>query len=412
MQAKSEYREYSKKDFFIVFSVILVSKSLYYESYGGNYLLIGLFFLLSFLIIPNIKNLKIEKIILLYIFGLLALILINLETSYRSVFVLVNLMLIGIMIIHLVSFERFSKAFIKIMLILCIISWPALLVIQYDLNSPLPNFSSVHYIEDVRGRTLKNFIFFGVDEGLIKYTILRTSSIWWEPGAFQVFINLAVIFSLISNSLSMKRYAIFAITILTSMSTTGILAFTLLSLIFFEKYLKFKNNLTLYLIPLFILVLGSIFIGPIIFEKMSGSHLSFLSRYHDIVISINMFADNFFLGYGYGTTVEKKIPYGEDLLGYDLYWSSAPSASDGITGFIAQVGVLGFIFMYPFLFPRYCKHLKLSDSLLISLSLLIIFNTQNFTNILIFTVLTFYALIDNEKNKPKEIKNIFSNTSS
>ena len=412
MLSKSNTKEHSTRDFFIVFAVILLSKSLYYESYGANYLLIGFFFLLAFILIPNIKNFKTEKIILLYSLGLIAIILLNLETNYRSLFVLISRLLIAIIIIHLISFERFSKIFINIILVLSIISWIALFIIHFDIQSPLPSFTSVHYIEEVQGRILRNFIFFGVDTELIKYNILRTSSIWWEPGAFQLFVNLAVIFSLINNTLTFKRYAIFLITILTAMSTTGLLAFSILSLIFFKKYLNLKNNAILYLVPFFVVILGSIFIAPIIIEKLNTSHLSFLSRYHDVVISIHMFADNFLLGYGYGTTVEKAIPYGEDLIGYELYHSSRPSAADGITGFIAQVGILGFVFMYPFLFPRYCNHLRLSDSLLISLSLLIMFNTQNFTNILIFSVLTFYALIENKKNKFMPINNTISNTSS
>ena len=44
---------------------------------------------------------------------------------------------------------------------------------------------------------------------------------------------------------------------------------------------------------------------------------SFKSRYHDILIGINMFAENILLGYGYGTQVEA-IPYGKQFLGSAL----------------------------------------------------------------------------------------------
>lgn len=403
LQSEFNYKQHPIRDFFLVFSVILLSKSLYYETYGGNFLLIGFFFILALFVIPNIKNLKIEKILLLYSFGLVTLILINLETSYRSLFVLISRLMITIILIHLISFERFSKIFINIMITLSIIAPLALFVIHFDIQSPLSDFNTVH--EGSQERTLRNFILFGVDElNLIKYSILRTTSIWWEPGAFQLFVNLAVIFSLINNTLSFRRYTIFAIAILTTMSTTGIIAFSILSLIYFKNFNFKRNNIILYSIPLFIIIIGSILLGPLIIEKVNTSHLSFISRYHDVVISIHMFADNFFLGYGYGTTVEKAIPYGEKLLGYNEYHYSEPSASDGITGFIAQVGILGFIFMYPFLFPKYCRNLKLIDSLLISLTLFLMFNTQNFTNILIFTVLTFYGLIKNDNSKIKEIK--------
>ena len=36
-----------------------------------------------------------------------------------------------------------------------------------------------------------------MDESFPKYGIHKTSGLWWEPGAFQVFVNLALAFSLI-----------------------------------------------------------------------------------------------------------------------------------------------------------------------------------------------------------------------
>ena len=394
MLNKIETKSHATRDILIVLGTILISKSLYYESYGGSFLLIGFFFLLAFIIIPNIKNLKVDRIILLYSLGLLSLILMNLEPSYKQWLILLIRMLIAIMIIHLISFERFSNAFIKIMLALSVISWIALAMIYFNVQSPLPAFTSEHYIEDVQGRILRNFIFFGVDEGLIKYNILRVSGLWWEPGAFQLFVNLAFAFSLINNTISKKKYMIFLITILATLSTTGVIVFGLLSIIFFKKYFKL-NNPVLYLIPFFIIFLGIIFIAPEIYGKLTS--LSFMSRYHDMLISINMFADNFFLGYGYGTQVEKAIPYGLELLGSELYYMMPPAGTDGITMFIAQVGILGFIFMVPFLIPKYFNHLNLGVRFLISISLFLMFNTQNFTQMLIFVVLTYYGLIGNKK---------------
>ena len=394
MQNKLEIKNYSSRDILIVLGIILISKSLYYESYGGSFLLIGLFFLLAFIIVPNIKNLKVDKIILLYSLSLLSIILMNAEPSYKQWLILLVRMLIAIMIIHLISFERFSNAFIKIMLVLSVISWSALAMIYFNVQSPLPAFTSEHYIEDVQGRILRNFIFFGVDEGLITYNILRVSSLWWEPGAFQLFVNLAFAFSLINNTISKQKYIIFLITILATLSTTGVIVFVLLSIIFFKKYFKL-NNPILYLIPFFFIIFGTIFIAPEIYGKLTS--LSFLSRYHDILISIHMFSENFFVGYGYGTQVEKAIPYGLKLLGSELYYMMPPAGTDGITMFIAQVGVLGFIFIIPFLIPKYFNHLNLGVRVLISLSLFLMFNTQHFTQMLIFTVLTFYGLIGNKK---------------
>ncbi len=395
MQTDLQFKGYSLRDFLIVMGVILLSKSLYFETFGGNYLLIGFFFFLAIIIIPNIKNFKIDRVILLYSLSLLALILLNAETNNNQLIVLFVRLIIGIFIIHLISFETFSRVFIRVMLVLSIFSWFAMFIIYYNINTPLPPFTSLHYIEDVQGRILRNFIFFGVDETFFTYDIFRASSLWWEPGAFQIFVNLAFAFSLINNTITKRTYTIFLITILASLSTTGVVVFGLLSIIFFKKYFTL-NNPILFLVPIFIIFIGIFIVAPEIYQKMISE--SFKSRYHDILISINMFAENILLGYGYGTQVEKAIPYGKQFLGSELYNMMPPSGSDGITMFIAQVGILGLFFIYPLLFPKYCLHMKLYSRLLITLSLFLLFNTQYFTNMLIFTMLTFYGLKNYKKH--------------
>ena len=65
--------------------------------------------------------------------------------------------------------------------------------------------------------------------------------------------------------------------------------------------------------------------------------------------------------------------------------------------------IFGIFFIYPLLFPVYCKHMKLYSRLLISLSLFLLFNTQYFTNMLIFTLLTFYGLAK-YKNMNNDLK--------
>lgn len=391
---KMKIKGYSLKELIIVLCVILLSKSLYYESYGTNILLIVFLFLL--MVFTNFINLKINKIVLLYIFGIIILLLINIDTNYKSFLVLINRILIAIIVIHLMTFERFSKAFIDIIILISIVSWFSWLVILLDIPSFLPNFTGID------GRILRNFIFFGVWEEFINYTTFRNSGLWWEPGAFQVFVNLAFIFALTNRIMTIKKYFIFLITIITITSTTGFLVFGLLSLIYFKKYFIFKKKHLIHLCIFLILLIISI---PIIYDKFnsdSSSFASFLSRYYDLLVSVNMFIDNTFIGYGFANQIEKAIPYGENLVGYDLYYLSPPTGSDGITMFISQVGILGFILIIPFLFPKYIVHLNIFDKILISISLFLMFNTENFTFILIFIVLTFYGLIKDKINFRKE----------
>jgi hypothetical protein len=72
------------------------------------------------------------------------------------------------------------------------------------------------------------------------------NGLWWEPGAFALFINLAVIFTIINDELTLKRYILFAIIILFISSTTGSIVFLLLSLILLKKVLVRKNIFVLF----------------------------------------------------------------------------------------------------------------------------------------------------------------------
>jgi len=402
---KLQFKDYSIKDFFIVLSVILISKSVYYESYGTNILLIGF---LSFLMLStNFKYLKINKMILLYIFGIVALLLININANYSSFFVLINRILIAILVVYLIPFKRFSKAFIDIILVLSIISWFSWLVILLDIPSFLPDFSGID------NRPLRNFIFFGVWENFISNETFRNSGLWWESGAFQIFVNLAFIFALINKVMTAKKYFIFLITIISINSTTGFLVFIMLSSIYFKRFFHFNKKDILYLgLFLILLLVSFIYLTPIIYDKFnsdSNSFASFLSRYYDLLISLNMFQDNILIGYGFGSQIEKAIPYGENLIGYNLYHLTPPTGSDGITMFISQIGILGFIFIIPFLFPKYINHLSVLAKIVISISLFLMFNTENFIFMLIFTVLTFYGLITNDISFRKEKHEISNN---
>ncbi len=386
---------YSIQELFIILGVILLSKSLYYETYGTNILL--LVFVGYLLLHYNITKIKINKLVILYMIGLLFIVVLNPESQYDSILVLVTRFSIAIIIVYFFTFQKFSKIFIDIILIISLFSLLTWIIIYFNIHSFLPDFIGIDH------RLLRNFIFFGVSENFITHGVLRNNGLWWEPGAFQLFVNLAFSFAIINNSINKQKYIIFIITILTIGSTTGFIVFLLLSLIYFKKSIEYSNkNKIIYMLALTLfLYLLYLYISPLIYDKFnpeSNSIVSFLSRYYDFIISYNMFMDNILIGYGFGSQIENAIPYGINLIGHDIYYSfSRPTGADGITMFIAQCGILSFIFLIPFLIPKYYTHLYFIEKLIISISILLMFNTENFTFILIFTVLTFYGIIGNKK---------------
>lgn len=381
-----------KQPFWVFLSVlmaILLSKSLYFESYGENILL---FILLGFLLFIYVfKKTKIKIELFLFSLILVILVLINPSTSINSFYVLIVRIFIGIFFVSMIPLNVFLSSYVKIILFLSIVSWFSIFVIYFDLTSFLPNFTPIDE------RVTRNFIFFGVWESFVQNLTFRNSGLWWEPGAFQVFVNLAFIFQIILKSINLKSYIIFLITLITISSTTGFVVFILLSFGYYLSNYNFQFSLKGFIYILFILLLGFIFylfFLPNLFEKFdsdSQSYVSFLSRYYDLIISFNLWVENLFLGYGYGSQLEVAIPFGIKYFGNYQYSIVNPTGADGLTMFISQTGILGFFFIYIFLFPNYMYFNKKILGFIFSICLILMFNTENLSFTVLFVILLFYS---------------------
>jgi len=333
----------------------------------------------------NKNNLIVSKSLL--IFSIFSILIIIANPNYRdiSVYTYIVRVFIAFAIVHYITFEKFSEIFIKIIFFISGISLLYIFIIYFNIPSILDNLISLPNSQ------YRNFIFFAIPVDFINYQIFRNSGLWCEPGAFQIFVNISFIFLIVNNTLNYKKYIFILLIIISIGSTTGFIVFSLLSIVYYKTlyYIKFSLFMKLSIIVLLV-VLMALFIPNIIIKFTENSSL--LSRYYDLIISINMFTDNIIFGYGFGNQLIYSVNYGENLLGYQLYHSSmGPTGSDGITMLISQIGILSFILLVPFLFPGYCKKLSIFQSILISISLLLMFNTENLTFYLIFIVLTFYG---------------------
>lgn len=383
--------EYGLKEYFIVLVCILLSKSLYYETYGTN-ILLGIF-LLALMLMIKPWSVKVNQIIVLYSLFMVLLIGLNPETKYSSFLVLLLRMLIGVYVLCILDFNKFSAIYIKIILAICVVSLLSFPVIYFNIPSPLPDFIG---LDD---RPLRNFIFFGVSEPMIQHGVYRNSGLWWEPGAFQVFVNIAFVFALINKTVNKKVYIIIALTIISTLSTTGVLVFILLSSIYWWRYVSVSRNKMIYFIVVFFLIVLVVLVGiPFILVKFglgsnsAGESVSFLSRYYDFLISYNMLMDNPLFGYGFGSQIENAIPYGIDYMGIEQYEFINPTGSDGLSMFVAQCGLFSLVLLYPLIFPRYLSGVGVVPRLIVCISIILLFNTENFTYILIFSLLTMYGI--------------------
>ena len=255
----------NKVDFIIVLLSILLSKSLYYESFGENYLLIYfLFFLILIFFIRKFKRIQFIKLFFLIFFFIL--IFINPGSNFRTSSVFILSMINAILISELISFKFYSNKFYLIIKFLVILSFLRYLIIIFNIYSPLINF------ESIIGDPFSNFIFFGIPQTsafspLTFIQLLRNNGLWYEPGAFQIFINLAFIFGIINNKVSFKTYLLFLICIISTLSTIGIFVFLFLSIYYFN-FSIIRLTVVSSLSAILILILPFDFID-IVFSKLN-----------------------------------------------------------------------------------------------------------------------------------------------
>lgn len=162
---------------------------------------------------------------------------------------------------------------------------PLLIEISNDRYDCLTFFNVFFYLGDTH-----LFSVFGFD-------MSRNQGIFWEPGVLQIVLNLLLF---IESFIFKRRGFIFSATILgiiSTFSTTGLFVMLIQLFISFFKIVKTKT----YLAPLFLIVLGGVFLVAEVNvrDKLSGSgQLSFQARFFDLVQPFQILIDNPLTGVG------------------------------------------------------------------------------------------------------------------
>jgi hypothetical protein len=377
----------------ITILAILVSKSLYYETFGQNKLLILILGLtLLYVLYKSLKNefLISKKSILFYLL-IVFIIFINPNKAMSTSLVFTLGLTISLFFTSIVPLSHFTTIFYKSVKFIMIASLFRYLIIFTNAPSILPDFISI------TGEHFSNYIFFGIQNyrGTM-LDLIRNNGLWWEPGAFQVIINLAFILGLVFNKVSKKDYFLFLFVLLTTFSTAGIAIFSILSFIYFRKNMNYKLILLflILVVPVFAL---STFYETVIESKMSLDHGSSISRFNDATLALRMFSAHPFIGTGMGNleilnSFTSKYDYG--------------TGSNGILTLLANLGLLSFVIFIQVFYPGYLKKLnKKYEKILVSLSLFLLFFSQNFTIILIFPILIFYGAKKYKHSNSIDIEN-------
>lgn len=202
-----------------------------------------------------------------------------------------------------------------------------------------------------------NFVFFAEmsrsSYGLVEFTSGRNGGIFWEPGAYQVILNIALALHLNTVTKIDKISVVLIATILSTFSTTGYIVLTIVISLFSVRHgLSVKKILLFAAIIVFAFLFG--LYSKHGFEKLNLVLSYFGSpsveiygsqwRVFDTVTDLLMFADSPIVGHGPNMSEAIQSPFKGERTG----------SSNSLTFFLSSYGMfVSLFFLYPVFSRRF-----------------------------------------------------------
>lgn len=187
------------------------------------------------------------------------------------------------------------------------------------------------------------------------YTFDRNNGIWWEPGAYQCFLNLAIFLltriQFHKKSISIWLFLIFFVCLITTFSTNGYFIFLLVLIsqskkLISPKYIRLVVPAIILLLVLFLVEETTIGTINNKFNPASDSYESYTRRMYDLNMGIELISQKPIFGWGFKNNNM-----------YDGFLFE--SSSNGLVMVTAQ---LGFLAMAVYLLINFIKFKNLSEN--------------------------------------------------
>lgn len=213
----------------------------------------------------------------------------------------------GYVLFRKIPFDLFVEKYLKLMYFICLFSIPIWFAhhIGWDIWSWAPSSGDGQY---------KTLFFYAVDV----YSISgRNNGPFWEPGVFQIYINIAVMFLLfLKEHFSVKYLVVFTVVLITTYSTTGYLCFAMLLITYvYNRGKKIKAIHLILLLAFFIAAYLYITTNEELYLKVFGkleanseSSKSAIIRSNEILFYFQLWIStihNFLFGAGASSAYEQ-----------------------------------------------------------------------------------------------------------
>lgn len=301
--------------YLIVVLIILASKTVFFGLVNASYTYILLFTVLLLDAFFSKKILRFNKgnLCVLLALGVLAVIqagrhVQELSSSYLSTMMISYLpFLFSFLAVQVLSCEDYMSRYTDVMLVISCIS-----LVCFSIAVLWPNLAWVISNPVSFNNNMYNISWF-YTWGWGIHIFARNSGPFWEPGAFQGFLLLSVLFTIFCTERIKFRRAkviLFLVTILTTGSTTGYILLMIVLVCFYEKFKavfvtgKNLRNQKLIRIGVAILIIGAIMtvlLSGNLADKFSSSNESAITRWRDVSSSVSMVFDYPLVGFGFST---------------------------------------------------------------------------------------------------------------
>jgi len=286
--------------------------------------------------------------------------------------------LIAFIVTALISKDTFVKAYTNIIVYYSIIS-----LIMYAIGFAFPSFILSLPISFNDAGTGYRQILFYFYQGIDLWNF-RNAGIFWEAGAYQVFLSIALIFEVFLIKGSVFRILVLFVAIATTISSIGIVVLTIIS---FVLLFSIKS---IFRYPLFILLALCIWLSGVfdalVLVKFYGNNISGIDRLSGQLADLQLFLRNPLFGVGVNEYNEafKEVAYSLGAV--------QPTSSNSFTGMLALNGLLySAVFFLPMLGFFFNIPIKFKEKVTMLLIFVLLLCSQGVMMQILFLCLSFYS---------------------
>lgn len=317
--------------------------------------------------------------------------LLNYDSNFLGIF-RCAMIVIGIFVCTHIEFRQFASVYVKLVILIASFSIFCMIFRKQILSLTMIQtiFSGT---QEYKSLFFMNFL------PITSGQLFRNPGPYWEPGAYQAFLNLALLLHLFVNQevKGIKYYLyllILSVTIFTSLSTTGIFVMFLI----FSSYVSNKNPHKK-AIKLFIVICGFSIVLLLVsnqafsdrlFNKFilySNSNISYTTRLNSLWLNLKIIAKDPLFGIGVSRFAHQYVTQSIQIATMDNNVNTMTSLT--VWGMFG----VGYFIAFNLLYIRFGSKLVVNrfSKILLVLSLFLVLNTEDWSYSLLWNILPLYA---------------------